>query len=156
MVKKKSLSRFLQENCRHFASLRFYDLLNSLAAAWHLGSRSSEPTPPYLTQHSSNPVPAFCSSHYHLGKATGWRSRYSDWLRAGRPSSRSSSPGRVKDVLSTAPRHPLVSTQHTFQWAPGLKRPGCEDDHSHWHYDISVNGNIRTGQWKVDKKVRYS
>jgi hypothetical protein len=39
-------------------------------------------------------------------------SRYSDWLQAGRPRCRSSSPGRAKNVLfSTSPRPALGSTQ---------------------------------------------
>jgi hypothetical protein len=33
-------------------------------------------------------------------KEQGWRSRYSDWLRAGRQRGRSSSPGKVKNFLS--------------------------------------------------------
>jgi hypothetical protein len=47
MGKKRRQSRFLLENYQHFASLWFYDLLNSLAASSHLGSHSFEP-PPHL------------------------------------------------------------------------------------------------------------
>jgi hypothetical protein len=66
----------------------------------------------------------------------GWHSRYSDWLRAGRPRGRSSSPGRVKDFLFSASFTPaLGSTQTRIQWVPGaissgIKQPGRETDHS--------------------------
>jgi hypothetical protein len=66
----------------------------------------------------------------------GWRSRYSDWLRARRPRGRSSSPGEVKNFLfSMSSRPALGSTQAPIQWvpgalSPGVKRPGREDDHS--------------------------
>jgi hypothetical protein len=62
--------------------------------------------------------------------------RYSDWLRAGRPRGRSSSPGRVKNVLfSKSSRLALGSTQPPIQWVSGLfpprvKRPGHAVDHS--------------------------
>jgi hypothetical protein len=64
------------------------------------------------------------------------RSRYSYWLRAGRPRSRSSSPARVKSFLFSRPFRPtLRSTQPPVQWvpgdlSPGVKRTGCEGDHS--------------------------
>jgi hypothetical protein len=46
----------------------------------------------------------------------GWRSRYSDWLRAGRPRGRSASPDRVKNFLfSTASRLALRSIQPPIQ-----------------------------------------
>jgi hypothetical protein len=49
------------------------------------------------------------------------RSRYSDWLRAGRRKSRSSSPGRVKNfVFSTSSRPALGPTQPPIQWVPGI------------------------------------
>jgi hypothetical protein len=66
----------------------------------------------------------------------GQRSRYSDWLRAGRPRAGSSSPGRVKKFLfSTSSRPALGPTQPFIELAsgalsPGLKRPGREADHS--------------------------
>jgi hypothetical protein len=41
----------------------------------------------------------------------GWHSRYRDWLRAGRPRGRSSSPSRVKNFLHV----PL-----NLQWVQGL------------------------------------
>jgi hypothetical protein len=49
-----------------------------------------------------------------------YRSWYSDWLRAGRPSGRSSSPGRVMNFLfSTSSRPALGSTQPFIQWYGG-------------------------------------
>jgi hypothetical protein len=62
-------------------------------------------------------------------------SRDSDWLRAGRPRGRNSSPGRVKYFLFTLSRPALGSTQPPIQWVPGdlfpvIKRPGREADHS--------------------------
>jgi hypothetical protein len=51
--------------------------------------------------------------------------RYADWLRAGRPSSRSSSPSRVKNFLfSTSSRPVLGSTQPTIRWVPWATSPG--------------------------------
>jgi hypothetical protein len=65
-----------------------------------------------------------------------WRSRYSDWLRAGRRRGRSSSPGTVKNFHSSmSSRLALGSTQSPIQWVPGaftpgVKRQGREADHS--------------------------
>jgi hypothetical protein len=64
------------------------------------------------------------------------RSRYSDWLRAGRLRGRNSSPGTVKNFLfSTSFRPALGFTHPPIQWvpgvlSPGVKRPGREADHS--------------------------
>jgi hypothetical protein len=64
------------------------------------------------------------------------RSRYSYWLPAGRPRSRSSSSGRVKNFLfSKSSRPALGSTHPHIQWLPGVlsvevKWPGREADHS--------------------------
>jgi hypothetical protein len=64
------------------------------------------------------------------------RSRDSDWLWAGRPRGRNSSPGRVKNFLfSKSSRPALGSTQPPIQWvtadlSPGVQRPGREADHS--------------------------
>jgi hypothetical protein len=66
----------------------------------------------------------------------GERSRYGNWLRAGRPRGRSSSPGRVNNFLfSTATRPAPGPTQPPIQWvlgthSPGVKRQGREADHS--------------------------
>jgi hypothetical protein len=63
-------------------------------------------------------------------------SRYSDWLRAGRPMGQNSSPGRIENFLiSTSSRPVLGPTQPSLQWVPGalflgVKRPGREPDHS--------------------------
>jgi hypothetical protein len=57
-------------------------------------------------------------------------------LDAGRPRGRSSSPGRVKNVLFSKSSRPAVrSTKPPIQWVPGLlspevKRPGREVNHS--------------------------
>jgi hypothetical protein len=63
-------------------------------------------------------------------------SRYSDWLRAGRPRGRSSSPGKVKNFFfSTLSEPALGSTQLSIQCISGalsleVKRQGREADHS--------------------------
>jgi hypothetical protein len=55
------------------------------------------------------------------------RSRYSDWLRAGRPRGRSSNPGRSKNFLfSTSSRPALGPTQTPIQWVPGVLSPGLK------------------------------
>jgi hypothetical protein len=74
--------------------------------------------------------------HSTLSSQSVVRSRYKDWLRAGRPRDRSSSPGRDKNFLfSKSSRPALVSTQPPIQWVPGalssgIKLPGREADHS--------------------------
>jgi hypothetical protein len=51
---------------------------------------------------------------------TNIRSRDSDWLRAGRPRGRSSSPCKIKNFLfSTSSRPALEPTQPPIQWVPG-------------------------------------
>jgi hypothetical protein len=63
-------------------------------------------------------------------------SRYSDYLRAGRPRGRSSSPGTVKNFLPfTSSKPALGFTQPPIQWVPGALSPGLqlagrEADHS--------------------------
>jgi hypothetical protein len=60
----------------------------------------------------------FASFHTLLCEP-GYRSRYSDWLRAGRPRGRGSSPGRVKNFhFSMSSRPVLGSTQ------PPILSPG--------------------------------
>jgi hypothetical protein len=60
----------------------------------------------------------------------------SDWLQAGRPRGRNSSPDRVKNFLfSKSSRPTLGPTQPPIQWvpgalSPGMKQPGREADHS--------------------------
>jgi hypothetical protein len=66
----------------------------------------------------------------------GWSSRYSDWLRAGRPRGLSSSPNKIKNFLfSMSSRLVLGPSQPPIQWvsgalSQGVQRPGCEADHS--------------------------
>jgi hypothetical protein len=55
----------------------------------------------------------------------GYRTRYSDWLRAGRLRDRGSSPGRVKNShFSMLSRPALGSTQPPVQWVPGALSQG--------------------------------
>jgi hypothetical protein len=73
--------------------------------------------------------------HYKHLEEPGWRSRYSNWLRAGRPSARSSSSGGGKNFHFLSSRPALGSTQPPFQWVTGalsrgIKRQGREADHS--------------------------
>jgi hypothetical protein len=73
---------------------------------------------------------------YAFKEEPGYRSRYTDWIRAGLHRGRSSSPGRVKNfLLSTLSRPTLGSTQPPIQWVQwaislGVKRPGREAEHS--------------------------
>jgi hypothetical protein len=88
--------------------------------------------------------------HHVDGLSTGGRSlrkdgvtaariqicRDSDWLHAGRLMSQSSSPGWIKNFLFYSSSRPaLGSTQLIIQCvlgalSLGVKRPGCEADHS--------------------------
>jgi hypothetical protein len=99
---------------------------------------------PCFAYFSTLKMEATCSSETSVGfqRATrsysepGYRSRYSDWLRVGRPRGRSSSPGGVKNFLfSTLSRSALGPTRPPIQWlpagfSPGVKRPGRESGHS--------------------------
>jgi hypothetical protein len=64
------------------------------------------------------------------------RSRYNDWLRAGRRRGRRSSPNKVKNFLIFTPSRPtLSSTQPPIEGVPGalslrVKRQEREADHS--------------------------
>jgi hypothetical protein len=75
-------------------------------------------------------------SKYGEYPAAAQRSRYSEWLQAGQPRGRSSSPGRDKNFLfSISSRLALGPTQAPSQWlpgalSPGVKRPVREADHS--------------------------
>jgi hypothetical protein len=70
-----------------------------------------------------------------ISQEPGERSWYSDWLRAGRLSGRSSSSGWVKNFdFSKSSRPALGSTQPPIQWVPWafsmkIKRQGRETDH---------------------------
>jgi hypothetical protein len=73
---------------------------------------------------------------YNLLFYCSCRSRYSDWLRTGRPRGRSWSPGGGKNILFYPSSRPSLGfTKSPVQWVPGalfpgLKRPGREADHS--------------------------
>jgi hypothetical protein len=68
---------------------------------------------------------------FHFFNFSSCRSRNSDWLRAGRPRGRSSSPGRVKNCpFSSSSRPALGPTQPPIRWVPGVNRPRREADHS--------------------------
>jgi hypothetical protein len=66
----------------------------------------------------------------------GWRSRYSDWLRAGRPRVRSSSSGVVMDILFSTLFRPALGVYSAsyamgaWGFSPGVERQGREADHS--------------------------
>jgi hypothetical protein len=81
-------------------------------------------------------------------------SRYSYWLRAGWPRSRSSSPSTGKIfLLSTASRSGLGPTLPPIQWvpgaiSPGVKWPGREDDHSPPTSAVVKNTSIYTSTWR--------
>jgi hypothetical protein len=67
---------------------------------------------------------------------SGQRSRYSDYLRAGKPRGRSSRPGRSKNFNFSMLSSPALAPTHPpTQWvlgalSPGVKRRGLEADHS--------------------------
>jgi hypothetical protein len=67
----------------------------------------------------------FCS---YFGEP-GYRSRYSDWPRAGRPRVRISSPGRVKNFLYVVQTgsevHPTSYPMGAGGSFPGDKTPGA-------------------------------
>jgi hypothetical protein len=72
---------------------------------------------------------------YRCMEEPGWRSRYSDSLRAGRPRGRSSRPGRVKNFLFFTSSRPALGSFQPIPRVPGalsrrVKRPGREADHS--------------------------
>jgi hypothetical protein len=83
---------------------------------------------------------SFC--HYHksllihsfISQASCWhqepekRSRYSNWLQAGRPKVRSSSPGRVKIFLLFTSSTPLLGPTQPLSLV--VKRPGREANYS--------------------------
>jgi hypothetical protein len=70
---------------------------------------------------------ARASSLVLLLKKPGERSRYSDWLQAGRPRGRSSSPGKVKHFLfSMSSKLILGPTQPPIQWVPVVLSPGVK------------------------------
>jgi hypothetical protein len=85
----------------------------------------------------------------------GQRSRYSDWLRAGRQR------GRVKNVLLSTSSIPALGPTQPIRWvleilSPVVKWPGSEADHSpptstevkknvdlYIHYPIRLHGVVQ-------------
>jgi hypothetical protein len=90
----------------------------------------------FLHSAPGSPLPTHHGHLTTLYEGYKTRSRYSDWLRAGRPRCRSSSPGRVKNFhFSMSSRPALGSTKPPIQWVRGtlsseIKRSGREADHS--------------------------
>jgi hypothetical protein len=76
------------------------------------------------------------TNNFSIRTKPGQRSRYSDWLRAGRLRGRSSSPDKVKNfslpqIVQTGSRvHPTSYPKGTRSLSQGVKRPGREADHS--------------------------
>jgi hypothetical protein len=87
------------------------------------------------SEHNHNKL-SILLRQYSLFQEPGYRSRYSDWLRAGRLRGRSSNPGRVKNFyFSSSFRPALGPTQPLIQrvpgaLSPGLKQAGRDADHS--------------------------
>jgi hypothetical protein len=73
---------------------------------------------------------------YVTFREPGQCSQYSNWLRAGQPRDRSSSPRGNKNFhFSMSSRQALRPTQPPIQWVPGalsmgVKQPGREAGHS--------------------------
>jgi hypothetical protein len=138
----------------HFPGVRIFFVCDSLyresvrrhacaCSGQHRHSKKADVRP--YSKWDSNPRSQCLSGTAVIGYLTmdtilnleqGFRSRYSDLLRAGRLMVRSLSPGRVKNFLfSTSSRTALEPTQPPIQWvtgalSPGVKRPGREADHS--------------------------
>jgi hypothetical protein len=75
----------------------------------------------------------FFRIHRKMGEP-GQRSRYSNWLRAGLPKGRSSSPGGGKICLPYFVQTAYGTTKPPVQWvvgalSPGIKRQELEADH---------------------------
>jgi hypothetical protein len=60
----------------------------------------------------------------------GGLSRYSDWLRDGRPRGRSSSPGRVKNFFTSAAPSSILRPTKLSPLVRGVKRQGRQADQS--------------------------
>jgi hypothetical protein len=83
------------------------------------------------------------------------KSRYSDWLWAGRPKGRSLSPGMIKNFHFSTPSRLAPAQCVPRALTPGIKRPGREADHSlpttaevkkMWIYTFRmVGGGIQLG-----------
>jgi hypothetical protein len=83
------------------------------------------------TTYNGNYLAQICECLYFVMFLESKRSRYSDWLRAGRLRGWSLSPSRVKNFLFyTSSTSALGRTQRPIQWVLVVKRPGREADHS--------------------------
>jgi hypothetical protein len=89
---------------------------------------------------NSSSLNLYCFKYLAMMKqvpyTSGYRSQYSDWLRAGRPRGRSSGPGGGKNFhFCMSSRPSLGSMQPPIQWvlgalSLGVKRQGREAHHS--------------------------
>ena len=67
----------------------------------------------------------------HFTLWAGYRSRYSDWLRAGRSGDRIPVGARFSALVQTGPRaHPASCTMGIGSFPVGKERPGRDADHS--------------------------
>jgi hypothetical protein len=74
----------------------------------------------------------------------GKRSRYSDWLSAGRDLK-----GRELTLIQVV-KTALGPTQPPIQWIPEVKRPGCEADHS-----LPANAEVKK-MWIYTSSAPYA
>jgi hypothetical protein len=70
------------------------------------------------------------------------RSRNNDWLRAGRPRGRSSSPGRVRNFFDVVQTGSAVT--QPIQLVPGVKRSVREADHTSSYCRSQENVDLYT------------
>jgi hypothetical protein len=127
----------------------------SQSAVWHILHKGQlypfrVPHVQELQPGENNLCPQSCE--WLLHKTGDECSQYNNWLQAGWPRGRSSSPSRVKNFLfSTLSRLALGLTQPDIQWVPGVKRPEQEADHSQLVLRSRKRGSIHplphTSSW---------